>query len=259
MNMPSETMSDYSASFDGQSVLVTGSTKGIGLAIAKGFHRAGARVVLNGRASEASSELLDQFDAGPPVRYMGGDLSMANARRSILKQAKDWTGQLDHLINNAGLQFFGGLMQSDSEQFEQTLSTNVAAIADLMKLFAEQADPSRGPSIVNIASTRASRPGVGLATYSASKAAVVSLTESGAAELGPLGVRVNAVSPGLIERPGLRIDWPEGVRSFESSAPLGRIGRPEDIATASLFLCSQGASWITGQNLVVDGGITLIR
>lgn len=199
------------------------------------------------------------FDGGEPVRYFGGDLSDASARRSLVERAGEWTGRLDHLVNNAGLQFFGGLMQSDFAQFEQTLSTNVAALADLMKLFAEQADATRAPSIVNIASTRASRPGVGLATYSASKAAVVSLTESGAAELGPMGVRVNAISPGLIERPGLRIDWPEGVRSFEDSAPLGRIGRPEDIAAASLFLCSDGASWITGQNLVVDGGITLIR
>ena len=220
------------ASLSDQNVLVTGSTKGIGLAVARAFHGAGAMVVLHGRADTPVDGLIENFLEPQRVRYVGGDLCDRAARREVMQAA----GHLDHLVNKPAIQLFDALLQ-----------------------FAQCAENSSGSSIVNIASTRAVRPGVGLVSYSASKAAVVSLTQSAAAELGSRGVRVSAISPGLIEGPNLRKDWPEGVSAFENSGPLGRIGQPEDIAAACLFLSSASAAWITGQNIVIDGGITLVR
>jgi 3-oxoacyl-[acyl-carrier protein] reductase len=111
-------------------------------------------------------------------------------------------------------------------------------------------------SVTHIASIEASHPAVDHAHYSASKAAVVMHARAAALEYGPYGIRVNTVSPGLIDREGLAQAWPEGVRRWERAAPLGRLGRPEDVGDACVFLASPLASWITGQDLVVDGGVT---
>ena len=110
-------------------------------------------------------------------------------------------------------------------------------------------------AIVNIGSTSALNPGTDHAHYNSAKAAVIMLTRSAAQELAPYGIRVNAVSPGLIARPGIKDHWPEGVARWENKAPLGRMGEPEDVADACLFLASPAARWITAQNLVLDGGV----
>lgn len=113
-----------------------------------------------------------------------------------------------------------------------------------------------GGSIVHIASIEGSRPAVGHAHYSASKAGLIMFARSAALEYGARGIRVNTVSPGLIDRPGLDRDWPEGVARWHAAAPLRRLGCPEDIGDACVFLASPSASWITGHDLVVDGGVS---
>jgi NAD(P)-dependent dehydrogenase (short-subunit alcohol dehydrogenase family) len=110
--------------------------------------------------------------------------------------------------------------------------------------------------VVNIASIEALQPATGHSHYATSKAALLMLTRAAALELGPLGIRVNAISPGLIGREGIETGWPEGVASWRAAAPLGRLGTPDDIADAALFLASDAARWITGANLVVDGGVS---
>ena len=112
-----------------------------------------------------------------------------------------------------------------------------------------------GGAIVNIASVSALNPASAHSHYNSAKAALVMLTRSAAQELGEFNIRVNAVSPGLIARPGIKEQWPEGVARWENQAPLGRMGEPEDVADACLYLASPAARWITGQNLVLDGGV----
>lgn len=242
----------------GKVAIVTGSTKGIGLAIAKGLHGAGASVVLSGRATDLPDHLSSLVSGTGQLRYFSGDLNQPTGPRDLVDTALSDFGRLDILVNNAALQHFGGLSDVARDDLMASLETNVATLTRLMRDAAGSMDPNGG-AIVNIASTRALRPGAGMAAYSASKAAVVSLTQSAAAEFGSRGIRVNAISPGLVNRPGLKDNWPQGVAAFEKSAPLGRIGEPDDIADACLFLAGPHAAWITGQNLVVDGGVTLMR
>lgn len=242
----------------GKVAIVTGSTKGIGLAIARGLYEAGASVVLSGRATALPDHLSGPWSGAGQPHYFSGDLNQPSGPPDIVDAALSAFGRLDILVNNAALQHFGGLSVVSRDDLMASLETNVATLSRLMHEAAGAMDADGG-AIVNIASTRALRPGAGMAAYSASKAAVVSLTRSAAAEFGTRGIRVNAVSPGLVNRPGLKDDWPEGVAAFEKSAPLGRVGEPEDIADACLFLAGPHAAWITGHNLVVDGGVTLMR
>ncbi len=255
--MPDKTGSN--TALDGKVAIVTGSSRGIGRAIAQRLHGAGASVILNGRTRNPH----DQPPGLPPnaerLHYFSGDLNQPNGPQDIVDSALSAFGRLDILINNAALQRFGGIADISRDDLMESLETNVATLARLTQTAAAAMNTDAGGAVVNIASTRALRPGAGMAAYSASKAAVVSLTRSAAAEFGSKGIRVNAVSPGLVNRPGLRDDWPDGVAAFEDNAPLGRIGEPEDIADACLFLAGPQAAWITGHNLVVDGGVTLMR
>ncbi|MBO6716563.1 MAG: SDR family oxidoreductase [Rhizobiaceae bacterium] len=244
-------------SLDGRVAIVTGSTRGIGLAVARKFAGYGASLIICGRAEQLPDEIMFGFRDPSRVTYVSCDLGAAGSAERIVAAANDTHGRLDILVNNAGIQPPGDLQSSNDEEWRSVLEVNVVAAAALMRCAA--AAMTHGGSIINIASSRSTRPGMGMAAYSASKSALLNLTQSAAVELGPLGARVNAVSPGLVNRPGLVESWPEGVKRFSDSAPLGRIGEPEEIANACLFLAGDAASWITGTNLAVDGGITLVR
>jgi 3-oxoacyl-[acyl-carrier protein] reductase len=139
-------------------------------------------------------------------------------------------------------------------QWRAVVDTNLTGVFACTQAAAEVMGP--GGSVTHIASIEASHPAPGHAHYSASKAAVVMHARSAALEYGPHGIRVNTVSPGLIDRDGLAEAWPEGVERWVRKAPLGRLGRPEDVADACVFLASPLASWVTGHDLVVDGGVS---
>jgi 3-oxoacyl-[acyl-carrier protein] reductase len=179
------------------------------------------------------------------------DGSVERGVGSVLAQA----GRIDAVVNNAGI---GGpwvpVEQLESSDWHRVLATNLDSIFYTTKHCVAELRARRG-AIVNIASIEAQNPATLHAHYNAAKAGVVMHTRTTAAELGRHGIRVNSVSPGLIDRDGLAGAWPEGVARYLASAPLGRLGQPADIADACLFLASPAARWITGADLVVDGGV----
>ncbi|MFE0172451.1 SDR family NAD(P)-dependent oxidoreductase [Streptomyces sp. NPDC059002] len=185
----------------------------------------------------------------------GGDLVEAECRR-LVDAAFSWRGRLDALVNCAGIQPVRALPGMTAAEWRALSEANVTSAFCCTQAAARvMAGQDGGGSITHIASIEGSSPAPGHAHYSASKAALIMFARSAALEYGPLGIRVNSVSPGLVDRPGLAEDWPDGVARWGRAAPLGRLGRPEDIGNACVFLASDAASWISGVDLVVDGGV----
>ncbi|MDC0772414.1 SDR family NAD(P)-dependent oxidoreductase [Streptomyces sp. HD] len=245
---------------DGQVALVTGAGGGIGRGIAWRFAEEGAAVVLHCRtAVEAADEVASRVrESGGRAVVVRGDLSDEDACLRVVGEAAEWGGgRLTALVNNAGVQPTRELRGMSVAEWRAVVDTNLSSVfactqaaADIMR------EQDGGGSVTHIASIEASHPAPLHAHYSASKAAVVMHARSAALEYGPFGIRVNSVSPGLIHREGLAEAWPEGVRRWERAAPAGRLGRPEDVGDACVFLASGLAGWVTGHDLVVDGGVS---
>jgi NAD(P)-dependent dehydrogenase (short-subunit alcohol dehydrogenase family) len=243
----------------GRVALVTGAGRSIGLAIARRLLDRGAKVAVHSRSAVRSSEIEAAIASGNAI-ILPGQLENPVDRAELFRRVADRFGALSILVNNAATQSFETIACGDCEAFERLLRVNVVAAVDCMRRAAEAMQDQEGDRcIVNIVSIRATRPGAGGALYAASKAALLSATRSAAIEFGPRGVRVNAVSPGLVWREGLETEWPEGARNFRDVAPLRRIGQPDDIANACVMLASPAAGWITGIDLAVDGGMSLVR
>ena len=239
--------------------MVTGASGGIGAAIATAFAAAGAAVVVHYRSNLAGAEAVAAVIAGAGgVSFLcSGDLTDAGAAEWLMTTALDRTGRLDVLVNNAGLQPLAELTAMGASQWQQVMEAN----ADTTFLCSQAAsarmiEQNNGGSIIHIASIEASQPAFLHAHYCASKAAVLMHARSAALELGPFGIRVNCVSPGLVDREGLDQAWPEGVARYKQASPLGRVVQPEEVAAACLFLASPLASGISGHNLVVDCGVS---
>ncbi|SDK97165.1 3-oxoacyl-[acyl-carrier protein] reductase [Lentzea albidocapillata subsp. violacea] len=218
---------------NGKVVLVTGTSGTIGAGITQRFTAAGATVVHH--------RGLDD-----------GDLR-TSAERVVL-QAFEQHGRLDAVVNNAGVQPVEPLPDMTTEQWRSVVDINLTGPFAVTQ--AAVAYLPVGGSVTHIASIEGTHPAPGHAHYAASKAALIMHARAAALEYGPRGIRVNTVSPGLIARPGIGQQWPEGVARWQAAAPLGRLGTPEDVGNACVFLASDLASWITGHNLVVDGGVT---
>jgi len=233
----------------GKVVIVTGASGSIGAGIAGRFSAAGASVVGHARSAEVAS--LEGPSAGVRV-----DLTAPEGPATVLRAALESFGRVDALVNNAGIQPKSPLADLDDAGWAEMMETNVTAAHRLTRaigaLMREQGD---GGSIVHIASIEGSQPAPLHGHYATSKAALIMHARAAALEYGADGIRVNSVSPGLIDRPGLGEDWPEGVARWQAAAPLGRLGTPEDIGDACVFLCSDLARWVTGIDLVVDGGV----
>lgn len=242
---------------DGQVALVTGAGGGIGRGIALRFAEEGAAVALHCRtAAGAAREVAARIeDAGGRAVVLRGDLTDEDTCRRVVGEAAEWGGGLDALVNNAGVQPTRELPGMTADEWRAVVDTNLSSVFACTQAAAEVMR-GRGGSVTHIASIEGSAPAPLHAHYSASKAAVVMHARAAALEYGPSGIRVNSVSPGLIGREGLEQAWPEGVRRWRAAAPLGRLGRPEDVGDACVFLASRLASWVTGHDLVVDGGVT---
>lgn len=237
----------------GRVVVVTGAGGGIGGGIARRMVVAGASVVAHTRLSPVD-DLVSQ--SGGQVTEVRADLTTQDGPAAVVDAATERHGRIDALVNNAGIQPVAPFTELDDQQWAEMIDTNLTAVHRLTQVAAsamrEQGD---GGAIVHVASIEARHPTPVHGHYATSKAGLVMHAKAAALAWGPYGIRVNSVSPGLIDGPGLEDDWPEGVQRWMAAVPLGRLGTPEDVGDACVFLCSDLARWITGADLVVDGGI----
>lgn len=245
---------------DAKVAVVTGAGSGIGAAIAKRFAGEGASVALFDLNVERARSIAAQIGTLAPAIVIGGDASCEADVRRAIEQVVGRYSHIDVLVNNAGTEQSGSVVEMSVESWDRVISVNLRS----MFLFAKYAIPHMrsGGAIINISSIDAFASYPGYAAYDASKAAVLALTRALAIDHGGQGIRANAICPGYIDTPLLapyleRLGNPDQVRrEIASLHPLGHIGRPEHIADAALFLASGAASFITGTQLVVDGGLT---
>ena len=243
--------------FTNKIVIVTGASQGIGAGTARRFAEAGANVVVHYRGGKAGADaIVDEIIANKGnALAVQAELATEVGSHSLIAETLKAYGGLDVLINNAGIFPNSSLLKMTLEDWQAMYAANVETAMLCTKAAATHMKDAGGGAIVNIGSVSALNPANAHSHYNSAKAAVLMLTRSAAQELGEFNIRVNTVSPGLIARPGLEEQWPEGVKRWQDQAPLGRIGEPDDIADACLFFASPAARWVTGQNLVLDGGL----
>jgi 3-oxoacyl-[acyl-carrier protein] reductase len=248
-----------SKQLEGQVAVVTGASKGIGAAIAEDLAAAGAAVVVNYAASKAGAEAVVERirKAGGKAVAVQGDVSKPEDIRRLFAETKKAFGRLDVLVNNAGIYEFAPLEAVTAAHFHKQFDLNVLGLLLTTQEAVKHFSPSGG-SVVNISSVVASVAPPNSSVYSATKAAVNAITKSLAQELGPRKIRVNAVNPGMVETEGWHSAGVAGSplhKQIEAQTPLGRIGRPNDIAPAVVFLASPASGWTTGETLYISGGL----
>jgi 3-oxoacyl-[acyl-carrier protein] reductase len=244
----------------GKRVLVTGSSTGIGAAVAKGFAKAGARVVVHYHASEAEAgEVVDEIgEAGGWAVALKGDLGGRSGAAELVKESAARRGGLDVLVNNAGaLLRRAKIAEIDDSLFDRVLDLNVRSVVAAIQAAVPHLKAAGGGSVINTSSVAARNGGgPGSALYGGSKAFVSNMTRNLARELAADGIRVNAVAPGVIITPfHERFSTPELLEQLRKGIPMGKLGAPEDCVGAFLFLASPGMSgYITGQTIEGNGG-----
>jgi 3-oxoacyl-[acyl-carrier protein] reductase len=242
----------------GKVAIVTGASKGIGAAVAKSLAASGASVVVNYASSkEGADKVVEGIKAaGGKAIAVKGDVSKAADARAVVDAAIKAFGRLDVLVNNAGIYEMKPLEEITEEHFHKTFDINVLGLLLVSKEAAKHL--GKGGSIVNIGSAVSRLTPPSSAVYTATKGAVDAITGVLSRELGPKGIRVNSVNPGMVETEGTHTAGFIG-SSFEdwatSATPLGRIGQPQDIAGVVTFLATEDSGWLTGQQLLASGGM----
>jgi 3-oxoacyl-[acyl-carrier protein] reductase len=236
------------ASLEGKTALVTGASRGIGRAIAAELARAGASVVVGYRSGQEEAEALASELGG---RAIQADVSNAEDAARLVGEA----GDLDILVNNAGLTRDGLLARMPDDDWRTVIETNLSSVFYTCRAVTRPMMKRRAGSIVNVSSIVGVHGNWGQTNYAASKAGIIGFTKSLARELGSRGVRANVVAPGYVKTQLTEVLPEEATQAMLQNTPLGRLGEPEDIAGAVRFLCSDEASFITGEVLLVDGGL----
>jgi 3-oxoacyl-[acyl-carrier protein] reductase len=242
----------------GKVAVVTGASKGIGAAIAKALAAEGAAVVVNYASSEAGANAVvaDITKAGGKALAAGGDVSKPAGARGIIDAAVKKFGRLDILVNNSGVYQFDAIEQVTEENFHRMFNINV--LGTLLSTQAALKHMNAGASIINIGSVVSELTPPSSAVYTATKASIDAITGVLSKELGPRKIRVNSINPGVVETEGTRSAGIIG-SDFEKGAvaqtPLGRTGKPADIAAVAVFLASDGAGWVTGEIINASGGL----
>jgi len=240
---------------DGKVALVTGGSRGIGKAIATRFAESGAHVMLVSRKAEALADAAASMEGLPgDVAWHAANVGDPDAARRGVDATVERFGSLDVLVNNAATNpYFGPVVEIDLARADKTVQVNLEAALVWTQCAWRASMAEHGGSVINLSSIGGLSVEHGIGWYNVTKAALVHLTRQLASELGP-AVRVNALAPGLVRTDFARALWERGGDAVAGRLPMKRLGEPDDIAKAALFLASEAASWITGHVLVVDGG-----
>jgi 3-oxoacyl-[acyl-carrier protein] reductase len=251
-------MAEVKRKLEGNVAIVTGASKGIGASIAKHLAESGAAVVVNYASSKegANRVVADIEVSGGRAVAVQADVAKAADVERLFSEATTTFGRLDIVVSNAGIYEFLPIEHVSEAHFHRQFDLNVLGLL-LTAKEAVRHFGAEGGSIVNISSVASTTAPPTASVYSATKAAVDAVTRSLAKELGPRKIRVNAINPGMVETEGLKTSGLESEfrEQVEAQTPLGRIGRPEDIAPAAVFLASSDSAWITGETLHITGGM----
>lgn len=242
-----------------QTAIVTGGSRGIGRAVAMRLAKDGMNLVINYRGNSAAAEETERLcrELGAEVLLVQGDVSRAEDCEKLATQAKEVFGRVDVLVNNAGITRDGLLARMSEEDFRAVLDVNLVGPWNMMKAVNRIMMKQRYGRIVNLSSVTGLMGNMGQTNYAAAKAGIVGMTKSYAREVAGRGITVNAVAPGFIDT-DMTEAMPEGAKDkIITGIPMGRTGKPEDVAEAVAFLASEQAGYITGEVLRVDGGMAM--
>jgi len=243
----------------GKTALVTGSSQGIGLALARGLAAAGADVVLNGRDTAKLADAVASLTAeGARVRMLAFDATDHGAVRAAIDGFEATSGPIDILVNNAGMQHRAPLEEFPAEAFQRLLQTNIASVFNVAQACARHMIGRGAGKIVNIASVQSALARPGIAPYTATKGAVTNLTKGMATDWARHGLQCNALAPGYFDTPLNKalVEDPAFSAWLEKRTPAGRWGKVEELVGACIFLSSDASSFVNGTTLFVDGGVT---
>ncbi len=235
--------------------VITGSARGLGFAIAEEFLEQGATVVVSDINQEAIDSAVSELKSFGEVLGVLMDVSDIGSVQSGMETIIDKYGKIDILVNNAGITKDGLLMRMSDSEFDSVIAVNLKGTFNATKTVSQYMLKQRSGNIINISSVVGITGNIGQANYSASKAGVIGLTKTSAKEFAKRGIRVNAIAPGFIKTDMTDALSDAAKESLQKSIPLGRLGLPLDVANAAAFLSGENASYITGQVLVVDGGM----
>jgi NAD(P)-dependent dehydrogenase (short-subunit alcohol dehydrogenase family) len=247
----------------GKTAIVTGSSKGIGRSIAEQMARRGAQVVISSRKIEPCREVAAGIvKAGGKAVAIACHVGRRDQVQALVAETRKQLGPVDILVCNAAANpYFGPLLDASDDAYHKTIDTNVQATLWLCREVVPDMKQRGGGAIILVSSVGSLKSSPNLGLYAISKAADNQIARSLASELGPHNIRVNAILPGLVRTDFARTLWenPERVKQLNASLPLRRLGDPDDIGPAAVFLASAAGQWMTGQTLVIDGGSTIVN